>query len=122
MRPLGGVALALLRAAQEPGTVQEVCVRAQVGTAAGRYTASRLIGRGALVVLDPGRPAVVRAAQPARGQFPQSDAHHNEIPLAEAMRCWGGGYLRDQAPPLWKPAAESSASLREFREGGISDG
>jgi hypothetical protein len=68
MRPtgaFGGLAVALRAAAIEsPGTVADLAGRAQVGYAAARYTASRLVERGELVVRVPGRPAVLGAPPP----------------------------------------------------------
>lgn len=63
MRPRGSygdVALALRDAASaSPGTVAELAQRACVGYGAARYTASRLVRAGDLVVVDGGRPAVL---------------------------------------------------------------
>lgn len=65
-RPMGDIALALKSAAATPATVREVCQRAQVGVEIGRKTASRMVQRGDLLVVDfaedalrntgPGRP------------------------------------------------------------------
>jgi len=56
----GPVALALCDAAGSgPAAVRELCARAQVAYGTGRYTASRLVDAGELVVLRPGRPAVL---------------------------------------------------------------
>ena len=70
MRPRGSygdVAQALLRAADAgPGAVRTLAERAQVGYAAARYTASRLVSSGDLVVQSPGRPSVL--AVPPAGQ------------------------------------------------------
>lgn len=68
MRPLGSygpVALAMRDAAQHgPATVRGLAERAQVGYRAARVTASRLVQRGDLVVLDgAARPAVLAAPQ-----------------------------------------------------------
>jgi hypothetical protein len=70
MRPPGDFARALASAARQPGTVRQLCERAQVGFDVGRKTASRMLGRGDLLVLEvaptsgPGRPpAVVVAAE-----------------------------------------------------------
>ena len=70
MRPrgtYGEIAAALLEHAGAPASVREIAHRAQVSVPVARYTASRLVDRGELVVLDGGRPArVVRAdAAPA---------------------------------------------------------
>lgn len=63
MRPRGSygeIGRALLAAAAVgPATVSALAERAQVGSAAARVTASRLIERGDLVVIEVGRPAVV---------------------------------------------------------------
>lgn len=89
MRPdRGEVAQALLRAAAHgPGTVTALARRAQVGLPTARYTASRLIGRGDLVVLEPGRPAIL-ATPDALPMAPAGAA------LADALdalyRCWWG--------------------------------
>jgi hypothetical protein len=68
MRPRGthgDVAAALLQAAQTlPGTVRDLAGRAQVGYATARYTVSRLVDRGELVVHAAGRPAVLAAPLP----------------------------------------------------------
>jgi hypothetical protein len=64
MRPRGthgDIAAALLQAAQTPGTVRDLAGRAQVGYATARYTVSRLVDRGELVVHAAGRPAVLAA-------------------------------------------------------------
>jgi hypothetical protein len=59
-RPLGEVHHALLAAAAaRPGTVQELAQRACVGRRAACYTASRMIARGVLRPVAPGRPAVL---------------------------------------------------------------
>lgn len=66
MRPRGEISTALALAAKSgPGTVVDICRRAQVGLAAGRYTVSRMVDRGELVVLEAGRPAVVVATEVA---------------------------------------------------------
>lgn len=63
MRPRGSygeVALALRTAAQSgPAPVRVLAERAQVGYSAARYTASRLVSAGDLVVVDEGRPSVL---------------------------------------------------------------
>lgn len=69
----GAVALAMLKAAWPPARVVHVCERACVGYDVGRYTASRLVQSGDLVVLAvepqepgrPGRPAAVVASRAA---------------------------------------------------------
>ena len=71
MRPLGPCAKALLQAASRgPADVVQLAHRAQVSVPVARYTASRMVSRGELSVLTPGRPAVLGLAdsQPqARG-------------------------------------------------------
>lgn len=62
MRPRGEVAQALERAAQQSGTVLQFAHRAQVNVPLARYTASRMLSRGELVVVHDGRPAVLVAA------------------------------------------------------------
>jgi hypothetical protein len=66
MRPRGSygeVAEALrTAAAQAPGTVRDLAQRACVGYDVARYTASRLVDAGTLVVQVPQRPAVLAAA------------------------------------------------------------
>lgn len=63
MRPLGSygdVARALLGAAEEGcAPVRELAERALIGYGAAAYTASRLVDRGHLVVVEQGRPAVL---------------------------------------------------------------
>ncbi len=75
MRPRGEISCALQEAARQgPGTVAEICHRAQVGMSAGRYTASRMVDRGDLVVLNDGRPAVLVAADVAAAWRPAEHA------------------------------------------------
>ncbi len=57
MRPLGDIAQALIQHAGTPAPVRLLCERAQVGYDVGRYTTSRLLQRG-LLVLAPDAPAV----------------------------------------------------------------
>jgi hypothetical protein len=60
LRRRGELAEALSQAAsQGPGCVLELAARAQVGRAAAKYTASRMVARGELVVVEDGRPAVL---------------------------------------------------------------
>jgi hypothetical protein len=60
MRPRGELSQALVKAAsQGPGPVRTLAERAQVGYSAARYTASRMVDRGELVVLEAGRPALL---------------------------------------------------------------
>lgn len=57
----GEVAQVMLETATThgPGTVRALAERAQVGYGAARYTASRLLSTGDLVVLEGGRPSVL---------------------------------------------------------------
>jgi hypothetical protein len=71
MRPygtFGEISQALLEAALTPGRVSDLAARAQVSYASARYTASRLVERGELVVRVAGRPAVLGVPPPARPQ------------------------------------------------------
>lgn len=64
-RPIGDVSLALMRAAsQNPGTVRQLAERAHVRYDLARVTAHRLVGRGDLDVMQPGRPSVLGVSQP----------------------------------------------------------
>lgn len=73
MRPPGEIALALRSAASAPGTVRQLCERAQVGYVVGQYTACRMVQRGELQPVatvpargaGPGRKAAVLVAAPA---------------------------------------------------------
>lgn len=74
----GEVAQALLRAASsEPAPVRELCQRAQVGYAAGRYTASRLVAQGALQKQGDGRPAVLTVSPAGAG--PAGPLEHLQV-------------------------------------------
>lgn len=60
MRPQGEIRAALLDAARGgPGTSRDFAHRAQVGLGAAYYTASRMVDAGQLVVLKPGKPALL---------------------------------------------------------------
>lgn len=82
MRPRGThgeIARAMLEAArQQPGgTVVQIAQAAQVSVQVARYTASRLIERGHLVVVDDARPAKLAPADSAESshtllQLPRS--------------------------------------------------
>ena len=57
-RPLGEIVRALAQAAQAgPGTVRELAQRAQVGRRVATYTASRMVARGQLVLVEGLSPA-----------------------------------------------------------------
>lgn len=85
----GEVAQAMLQSAWPPARVADVCERAQVGYGVGRYTASRLVQAGELVVLavEPpppgrtGRPAAVVASRHAL----QQRAPHLDAAALEAV-------------------------------------
>jgi hypothetical protein len=78
MRPPGEIAQALRSAAFEPGTVRQLCERAQVGYVVGQYTACRMVQRGELLPVDtvpargagPGRKAAVLVAAEAHAADP----------------------------------------------------
>lgn len=66
MRPRGEIRVALVRAFdQGPATVSAAAQRACVGKAAASYTTSRMVADGELVVLQPGKPALL--ARPDAG-------------------------------------------------------
>ncbi len=63
MRPAGEIQLALVQAWREgPAPVRVAAERACVGVAAAKYTATRMVSRGDLVVVQDGRPAVLGLA------------------------------------------------------------
>ena len=96
MRPLGDLALALEAAATEPATVRALCCKAQVGFVAGRKTASRMVGRGALVVVACQRPALVVARRVAAQYLqPAPQAPDVRAALAELHRV-----AFNAAPPM----------------------
>lgn len=62
MRPQGEIRAALLDAARGgPGTSRDFAHRAQVGLHAAYYTTSRMVDAGELVILRPGKPALLAA-------------------------------------------------------------
>jgi hypothetical protein len=78
MRPRGELAEALSTAASRgPAPVRELAARAQVGYAAARYTASRMVQRGELVLLDDVRPALLALPLPDEG---------GQVPVAGELR------------------------------------
>lgn len=112
-RPTGELALALLDAASQPGTIRDLAARAQVGRAAADYTASRLIARGALVLLTPAgkRPVLVQRAGPGverkRASAGSTAAEQRAAAEREMLRCMqqlGSGLPVD---PLESPPPES---------------
>jgi hypothetical protein len=90
MRPrgtFGAVVQALAAAAaQGPGTVREICERAQVGEGVGRYSASRMVARGELVAVRDSRPMVLAAPDDTLVSLPQP----NDLSLAELARITSG--------------------------------
>lgn len=92
MRPRGSygeVAQALCTHAAEPRSVADLASRACVGTARARYTVSRLVDAGELVVIDGGRPMQVvrRDAAPQAATAPDG-----LVELEAAMRAfWDSG-------------------------------
>jgi hypothetical protein len=105
MRPVGEVAMALQRAASVPGTVVELAHRAQVGMQVARYTASRMVDRQQLLVLDSARPAVLAApgAVPAGrvpATRPQAPALQRNEELARTLDLLTRSFWeRDPAAP-----------------------
>lgn len=85
MRPAGEIQLALVQAWREgPAPVRVAAERACVGMAAAKYTATRMVGRGDLVVVHEGRPAVLGLAAdvlPADPPACDGDA-------VDALMCW----------------------------------
>jgi hypothetical protein len=86
----GEVAVAMLQAAWPPAPVTHLCERAQIGYGVGRYTASRLVQAGELVVLavEPpvpgrtGRPAAVVASREALRQRASEMVVPGVLPLS----------------------------------------
>jgi len=88
-RPMGDIAMAMRSAAVQCGTVRQLAERAQVGYAHARYTASRLVDRGELVVLDgSARPAVLMLAE-SGPQEPGSGAGVHEALAMLHAGFWG---------------------------------
>jgi hypothetical protein len=77
----GPVARALLQAAVEPGTVDDLARRALVGRSSAHYTVARLLKAGELEVIElRARPAVLRCRQQRRKDFASE--------LAMALATW----------------------------------
>lgn len=88
-RPMGEIALVLRSAAAHPGTVRQLAERAQVGYHHARYTASRLVDRGELVVLDGNaRPAVLVVAESGQQDAPRGAGVHEALAMLHAG-FWG---------------------------------
>ncbi len=78
---LGPVALALLDAAHAgPADAKTLAMRAHVGFAVARYTASRLVARGQLTAERGVRPALLR--------LPDDDAPAPEVEAARFLYDW----------------------------------
>lgn len=81
-RPPGEIRVALLEAARAggPATALELAHRAQVGRRNYAYTCTRLVAAGELVVIQPGRPAVLGVPEPR--QVEQAGAELQAVFLA----------------------------------------
>ena len=89
MRPRGEVRLALARAfSQGPAEVKVAARRAQVGLATARYTASRMLDAGELVVLRDRRPAVFALAQGDRSAAAPRQTVEQSLDLLRSVM-WG---------------------------------
>lgn len=84
MRPRGEFAMALAHAASTPGTVRQFCERAQVGYAAGSYTATRMLQRGELVPWDAPAPRPAGRGRPPR-MLVAASAAPEPAPVEPAM-------------------------------------
>lgn len=100
MRPLGDVAVEMLNRAGTPTTVRRLCEQAQVGYVVGRYTASRLVDRGALVVVGQeavgapsraGRPASLVVAASAWVPAAAAQADEGDGPVVLSRSFWERG-------------------------------
>ncbi|MEX8518261.1 MAG: hypothetical protein AB3X44_07080 [Leptothrix sp. (in: b-proteobacteria)] len=107
----GAVAQALLAAAgQQPGTVRELAMRAQVGHAAARYTACRLLEQGALKPQSDTRPHVLAV--------PDADADAALTDLQSCLSSWvrpaeqaaQGGAVTSQ-PATYHRTSETAQAL-----------
>lgn len=95
MRPRGDITAALVcAAARGPGAVRELAARAQVGYAVARYTASRMVTRGELVVVNDTRPQqlavpglpMAHGCAAADGQGVVAQALHSFFFVGQASR------------------------------------
>lgn len=100
MRPRGEIRVALVRAFdQGPATVNVAAQRACVGHAAARYTASRMVADGELVVLQPGKPALLAVPQGAGAvpgfSYASSGDGLNVVHALDLLDgAWRGGGMR----------------------------
>lgn len=89
--------MALRSAASAPGTVRQLCERAQVGYVVGQYTACRMVQRGELQPVGvapargagPGRKAAVLVAAPVAAE-----------PAEPAAETWAALQSFFERPPL----------------------
>lgn len=91
MRPPGDVRLALAKAwEQGPAPVRVAADLACVGRAAARYTASRMVDSGQLVVVQTGKPAVLALAGDAAsdGGAQRAGGVHQSLDLLRSVM-WG---------------------------------
>lgn len=94
-RPPGEIRIALLEAARAgPGTALELAHRAQVGRRNYAYTCARLVAAGELVVVKPGRPAVLAVAPP----MPQERRGRVDEALQALERSFWSRPAGDEAP------------------------
>lgn len=92
MRPRGDITRAMATAWQQgPASVPAIAQRACVGLSAARYTASRMLQRGDLVVVQGGRPAVLGLAQdaaPSAKHDPDHDSYMRVLDILDSS-FWG---------------------------------
>lgn len=86
----GEIAQAMMEAAWPPAPVAELCQRALVSSRAGRYTASRLIGAGELVVLEAPVPVATGGLSAPRPRGRPASVVASREALAR-MRAASGG-------------------------------
>lgn len=95
MRPRGEIRIALVRAFEQgPATVQAAAQRVCVGKAAASYTASRMVADGELVVLQPGKPAVLARPGCVPGLSRAGDGPDIVHALDLLDSAWRGGAMR----------------------------
>jgi hypothetical protein len=88
MRPKGDICNAMVKAwAQGPATVTQAAHRACVGVGAARYTASRMVSRGELVVVSEGRPAVLGVPETSvQAETSSADAYYRMLCTLGSMK------------------------------------